>query len=79
MGGAPCEEGAKKVSAMLNGGGGGGTKSFEVVSTQELEILAIVMGGAKGFHPLKGGGGRNKFYPVLKGCKKFRTRDFPIL
>ena len=32
--------------------GGGRTKNFEVVLTQELEVLAIVMGGggAKSFH-----------------------------
>ena len=36
------------------GRGGGGT-SFEVVFTQELEVLAILMGG----------GGCKKFYPVL--------------
>ena len=49
---------------------GGGTKSFEVVLTRELEVLAIVMVG-----------GHNKFYPVLRGGgrKKFRTCDFPIL
>ena len=33
----------------------GGTKIFEVVFTQELEVLA------------KGMGGRKKFYPVLRG------------
>ena len=38
----------EKVLAMLKGG----TQSFEVVFTQELEVLAIVMGegGTKGFH-----------------------------
>ena len=42
----------KKVLAMLNGGD---TKSFEVVLTWELEVLAIVMGGggATSFHPLR--------------------------
>ena len=36
--------------------GGGDTKSVEVVLTQELEDLAILMRGvAKCFHPLKGG------------------------
>ena len=45
--------GAEKVLAMLKGG----TTSFEVVLTWELEVLAIVMGGTKSFHPLKGGGG----------------------
>ena len=50
---------------------GRGTKSFEVVLTRELEVLAIVIvggggGGAKSFHPQKGGR-RKKFYPVLRG------------
>ena len=37
--------------------GGGGTKSFEVVLTRELEVLAIVMGGGrKKFPPFKRGG-----------------------
>ena len=49
-----------KVLAMLKGG----TTSFKVVLTQELEVLAIVVGWGKSFHPLKGGGGRKKFYPV---------------
>ena len=31
--------------AEEEGGRGGGTKSFEVVLTWELEVLAIVMGG----------------------------------
>ena len=31
--------------------GGGGTKRFKVVLTQKLEVLAILIGGAKGFHP----------------------------
>ena len=35
-------------------GGGGGATSFEVVLTQELEVLAILMGG----------GGRKQFYPL---------------
>ena len=42
-----------------------GTTSFEIVLTWELEVLAIVMGGAKSFQPLKGV--HNKFNPVLKG------------
>ena len=32
-----------------------GTTSFEVVLTQELEVLAILKEGAKGFNPLKKG------------------------
>ena len=37
------------------GGGVCGTESFWVVLTQELEVLAILNGSAKHFHPLKGG------------------------
>ena len=53
-----------------SGGGGGGGRN----------VLAILMGGAKGFHLLKGG--REKFYPVLSGGearKTFWTCDFPNL
>ena len=60
-----------KFYPYKGGGGGGksfshtegGTESFEEVLTQELEVLAIVMGGggvAKSFHPLKVGGGVQK-------------------
>ena len=38
------KRGAKKVLGVLKGG----TKSFEVVLTRELEVLAIVMGGEGG-------------------------------
>ena len=72
--------GAENVLAMLKAEETGGTKSFKVVLTQELEVLAIVMGGggAKSFHPLKGGG--TKSLPCLeRGRKMFWTRDFPIL
>ena len=34
--------------------GGGGVNKIEVVLTGELEVLAILKGGAKGFHFLKG-------------------------
>ena len=59
----------------------GGTKSFGVVFTGYLEVLAILKGGrgTKSFHALKGegaqkvlpcleggGGGTNKFYPVSR-------------
>ena len=41
----PYEKGgAEKVLAMMKGGG---TKCFEVVLTQELEVLTIVMGVQK--------------------------------
>ena len=64
-------------------GGGGGTQSFEVVLTQELEVLAILME--------VGGGGHQKFPSFKRGArkivvcleggggrKKFWTCDFPI-
>ena len=46
-----------------------GTTSFEVVLTWELEVLAIVMwgGGAKSFHPLKGG--PQEVLPCLAGAR----------
>ena len=54
---------------------------FGVVSTQELEVLAILKGGAKSFHHLKVGGGARKRLPCLKGGRheRFRTDDFPFL
>ena len=60
----------EKVSAMLKRAVGG-TTSFEVVITQEIEVSAILNGGAQKKLPLfQGGGG---------GRKKFLTCDFPIL
>ena len=60
--------GAEKVVAMLGGGGGGGgTSSFEVVLTQELEVLAILIGGGrKKCPPFKRweGGGVVKSFPL---------------
>ena len=58
--------GAEKFLAMLKRG----AQSFEVVLVWELEVLAIVMvGGPKGFHPLKkrGGGEAQKVLPCLEG------------
>ena len=43
----------------------GGAKSFGVVFMPKLEVLAILKGGRKMFPLLKGG--REKFYPVLRG------------
>ena len=37
----------------------GVTQSSEVVLTQEFEVLALVMGGAKSFQPLTGGGSKS--------------------
>ena len=49
--------------------GGGGKTGFEVVLKQELEVLAILMGGAKSSHTNGGGGGGGgqKVYPVSRG------------
>ena len=53
-----------------------GAGDAQNVSTQALEVLAIVKGGATSFHPLKGrGGGQNKFYHVLRWVW---NKDFPI-
>ena len=58
---------------------GGVTQGFEVVLTQEIEVLAILMGCRKMFPSFKRGG-HKKFYPVSRvGSKMFRTRDFLIL
>ena len=85
--------GVLPLQKVLGGGGGQqscscaeGTISFEVVLTWELEVLAIVMwggGGAKSFHPLKGG--PREVLPCLAGGGggggegKFQTCDVPIL
>ena len=45
----------------------GGGARFWVVLTQELQVLAILNGGAKCFHSLKGG--LEKMYPVLRGAQ----------
>ena len=39
---------------VTNYGERGSTTSFEMVLTWELAVLAILMGGAKIVHPLKG-------------------------
>ena len=62
-------DGQKKSKSCWRGAG---IRSFKVVLTWELEVLAILMGGIKSFHPLKGD--CEKFYPVLE----FWTPDFPI-
>ena len=59
-----------------------GHKKFGVVLTQELEVLAILMGGRKRFPPFKRGGGGTKSFTLSQGGvgrKKFWSRDFPIL
>ena len=57
---------------MLKGTGGGGggkdTKSFRIVLTRDLEVLAILIGGRKKFPPFKRRReGGEKFDPVLTG------------
>ena len=59
----------------------GGTQTFEVVLTQELEVLAILMGGGRlKFPPFKRGGAQ-KVLPCLKGggAKSFGPPEFSIL
>ena len=60
---------------------GGGTTSFEVVLTRELEFLAILVGGAKSFHLLKGG--RKNVLPCVDGgclgMQKVLDPQFSIL
>ena len=50
----------------MTGGGDAQNISTQAFLTQALEVLAIVKGGATSFHPLKGRGGENKFYHVLR-------------
>ena len=42
----------------------GATKSFGVVLTQELEVLAILMGGRNKYPPFKRGGGGTKGFTL---------------
>ena len=73
-GGGACE-----VLPLRKGGGRkkfnhaeGGQKTFRCSLTQELEVLAIVMGGHKQFQPFKRG--LQKVLSCLEGgggCKKF--------
>ena len=61
--------GVSEVLPIQKGGGGfgkgfshgevGDTKGFEVVLTWELEVLTILMGGAKSFHCFKSGGAKS--------------------
>ena len=67
----PLQKGRADIILAMLKAGGGGTKCSEVVSTQELEVLAILMGEGgrcKKFPPFQNGGGREKFYPVLILC-----------
>ena len=66
--------------------GGGGHKKFWVVFTQELDVLAILKGGArKQFSPFKRKGAKS-FQPLIWGSEKFEpvlrggeTRNFLIV
>ena len=61
--------GGRKKFSHAEGGGGGEHTSFEVVLTQELEVLAILI--------VIGGEGAQIVLPCLEGGrKKFWTRDF---
>ena len=80
----PTNREVENVLAILKGY----AKSFEVVFTWVLEVLAILKGSTQGSHTLKrqgvggGGGGQRRFNPVLRGgggVTKFRTANFPIL
>ena len=69
------KRGADFFVAMMKEGHNKFWGSFYVVS-----ILNGGWGHKKSPLFKRGGGGHEKFYPVLKGgCKKFRTGDFPIL
>ena len=55
--------GTQTVLAILKRG----TDSFEVVLTWELEVLAILIGGANSSRALKGGWGARTVLPCLEG------------
>ena len=58
-------QGDRKSFSHADGGEGGVTKNVEVVLTQELEVLAIVMGGGQTkFLPMRGGGGGAKSFTL---------------
>ena len=63
--------------AMLKGG-----TSFEIVLTQEPEVLAVLMGGGcNKFPPFRRGGGAKSFTLSLRGGgggQKFWTSEIPI-
>ena len=62
---------------MLKGGEGGGTKSSEVVLTQELEILAILKGGAKSIYPLKVSDPRFSHFVALLPARYIIEESYP--
>ena len=77
------------------GGGGGVSEVLPLQKGGLKKVLAILKGGHKkfwgsfnmgawSFSHSDGGGGAEKVLPCLDGgwggvCKKFRTRNFPIL
>ena len=60
-------------------GGGGSTTCFEIVLTWVLEVLAILEGGTKDFHILKGQDVKKCYLVLRGGGKKLSDRDFSIL
>ena len=72
-----CKKGVESFSHAE----GGGTTSFGVV---HMSSCIHTEGAAQKVYPKTGGGwggGREKFYSVLRGgwrCKTFLTRDFSI-
>ena len=54
----------------INYGVGVGSEDLTLQKGGPEKVLAMLKGGSKCFQPLKGRGGRNKFYPALSGAQK---------
>ena len=74
--------GAQKVSDHAAGEGGGGTTRFGVALAQGLEVLTILKGDVRSFHPLKKAQEMLKVLPCLEVeggggvSNKFRIHHF---